>query len=104
MAPHALHLTMAGPCSQMQARLTSRRCSPAAPDFAAQVEPRALFNSASRIRAVGLSLNLICQQLPDQHLRGMLTGGTQLTCLFLDPDGEAIKAREREEETPHLAT
>ena len=69
-------------------------------DFAAKVQPQALFGDASRIRAVGLSLNLICQQLPDQHLRAMLTSGTQLTCLFLDPDGEAIKAREREEEYP----
>ena len=67
-------------------------------DFAASVEPRALFDGASRIRAAGLSLNLICQQVPDQHLRRMLAEGAQLTCLFLDPDGEAIKAREREEE------
>ena len=54
---------------------------------------------------MGLSLNLICQQVPDQQLRRMLAEGTQLTCLFLDPDGEAIKAREREEEHPpgHLA-
>jgi Domain of unknown function (DUF5919) len=67
-------------------------------DFAASVEPRALFDGASRIRAAGLSLNLICQQVPDQHLRRMLADGAQLTCLFLDPDGEAIKAREQEEE------
>jgi Domain of unknown function (DUF5919) len=67
-------------------------------DFAARVEPRALFDGASRIRAAGLSLNLICQQVPDQHLRRMLADGAQLTCLFLDPDGEAIKAREQEEE------
>ena len=74
-------------------------------EFAAKVEPCALFEGASRIRAVGLSLNLICQQVPDQQLRRMLAEGTQLTCLFLDPDGEAIKAREREEEHPpgHLA-
>jgi hypothetical protein len=67
-------------------------------DFAANVEPRALFDGASRIRAAGLSLNLICQQVPDQHLRRMLAEGAQLTCLFLDPDGEAIKAREQVEE------
>jgi hypothetical protein len=67
-------------------------------DFAANVEPRALFHGASRIRAAGLSLNLICQQVPDQHLRRMLADGAQLTCLFLDPDGEAIRAREKEED------
>ena len=67
-------------------------------EFAAKVEPCALFEGASRIRAAGLSLNLICQQVPDLHLRRILVEGAQLTCLFLDPDGEAIKAREREEE------
>jgi hypothetical protein len=69
-------------------------------EFAAKVQPAELFAEAASIRAAGLSLNLICQQLPDQQLRRMLTEGTQLTCLFLDPDGEAIKAREREEEYP----
>jgi hypothetical protein len=69
-------------------------------DFAASIQPAELFDGASRIRAAGLSLNLICQQLPDQHLRRMLTEGIHLTCLFLDPEGEAIKAREREEEYP----
>ncbi len=74
-------------------------------EFAASIEPRALFDGASRIRACGLSLNLICQQVPDQQLRRMLAEGTQIACLFLDPDGEAIKAREREEEytAGHLA-
>jgi len=69
-------------------------------DFAARIQPTALFDGATRIRAAGLSLNLICQQLPDQHLQRMLTEGTNLTCLFLDPQGEAIKARECEEEYP----
>lgn len=75
-------------------------------DFAASVQPQALFDGAGRIRAAGLSLNMICQQLPDQHLRRLLTGGTQLTCLFLDPNGSAIKTREQEEEHPpgHLST
>jgi hypothetical protein len=67
-------------------------------DFAARMEPRALLDGAARIRAAGLSHNLICQQLPDQQLLRMLTGGTHLSCLFLDPEGEAIAAREREED------
>jgi hypothetical protein len=67
-------------------------------EFAARVEPRALLDDADTIRASGLSLNLICQQIPDQYLLRHLTGGTQLTCLFLDPDGDAIQAREREEQ------
>ena len=53
-----------------------------------------LFDSARRVRAAGLSLNLICQQVPDQYLRQWLADGGELSCLFLDPDGEAIRARE----------
>ena len=34
-------------------------------EFAAQVDPISLFNGARRVRAAGLSLNLICQQVPD---------------------------------------
>jgi len=67
-------------------------------EFAARVEPQALLEDASSIRAAGLSLNLICQQIPDQFLLRLLTGGAQITCLFLDPGGEAVKAREREEQ------
>ena len=63
-------------------------------EFAAKVDPISLFDSARRVRAAGLSLNLICQQVPDQYLRQWLTDGGELTCLFLDPDGEAIRARE----------
>ncbi len=69
-------------------------------EFAASIELSALFDGASRIRAAGLSLNMICQQVPDHQLRRMICDGTHLTCLFLDPGGEAIKAREREEEHP----
>lgn len=67
-------------------------------EFAAQVKPQSLIDGASSVRAAGLSLNLICQQLPDQYLTHLITAGTELTCLFLDPAGEAIGAREREEE------
>jgi hypothetical protein len=75
-------------------------------EFTSKVEPRSLLDGAARIRAAGLSLNLICQQLPDQQVLRMLAGGTQLSCLFLDPDGEAITAREHEEELEpgHLST
>jgi len=67
-------------------------------EFAAKVDPISLFDSARRVRAAGLSLNLICQQVPDQYLRHWLAEGGELTCLFLDPDGEAIQAREKEED------
>jgi hypothetical protein len=65
--------------------------------FAGVMPPDRLFDDAHEVRAAGLSLNLICQQYPDQHLRRLIEGGAELRCLFLDPDGEAIRAREREE-------
>jgi hypothetical protein len=74
-------------------------------EFAGRVDPQALFAGASWIRAAGLSLNIICQQVPDQQLRRLLAEGTRLSCLFLDPDSESMRSREREEEYPpgHLA-
>jgi Domain of unknown function (DUF5919) len=67
-------------------------------EFTAQVDPISLFDGARRVRAAGLSLNLICQQVPDQYLRQWLADGGELSCLFLDPGGEAIQAREQEED------
>ena len=67
-------------------------------DFTSKVQPQVLFRDARHIRAAGLSLNLVCQQLPDRQLSALVAGGARLTCLFLDPNGAAIKAREREEE------
>ena len=67
-------------------------------EFAARVQPQSLLDGAPVVRAAGLSLNMICQQLPDQYLTRLLAAGTEMTCLFLDPGGEAITAREREEE------
>jgi hypothetical protein len=75
-------------------------------EFSYAMPPHSLFDEATDIRAAGLSLNLLCQQYPDQRLYQLIENGTRLHCLFLDPDGEAIKAREREEgySDPHLTT
>ncbi|MEU8269364.1 DUF5919 domain-containing protein [Sphaerisporangium sp. NPDC049002] len=71
-------------------------------EFASAYPPPALFDHATDIAAAGLSLNLICQSYPDHQLKRLLEGGTRIRCLFLDPQGEAIKAREREEgQTPN---
>lgn len=70
---------------------------PTRADFSCAMPPHALFDGAGDIRAAGLSLNLICQQYPDQRLYGLIENGASLRCLFLDPDGEAIQVREREE-------
>jgi len=66
-------------------------------EFTYAMPPQVMFDDAQDIRAAGLSLNLVCQQYPDQRLRRLVESGTRLECLFLDPDGDAIKARECEE-------
>jgi hypothetical protein len=89
-APGAIPIGMAGVVAVFASRT----------EFMAKLDPISLFASARRVRAAGLSLNLICQQVPDQYLRHWLTEGGELSCLFLDPDGEAIRAREQEEDHP----
>jgi Domain of unknown function (DUF5919) len=69
-------------------------------DFIQDMPPRQLFDGAQRIRMAGLSLNLLCQQYPDRALLAMLEAGTTIDCLFLDPDGENIGRRNREEGHP----
>lgn len=59
--------------------------------------PHALFDGATSIRACGLSLNLICQQYGVHGLRRLIERGGSIKCLFLDPDGSAIRLREQEE-------
>lgn len=66
-------------------------------DFMHSLPPRELFDGAKRIRMVGLSLNLVCQHYPDQALLDLLESGTEIGCLFLDPDGAYIGGREKEE-------
>ncbi|TDD52333.1 hypothetical protein E1286_08980 [Nonomuraea terrae] len=56
-----------------------------------------LFDSAKEINAAGLSLNVLCQSYPDHQLKRLLDTGTKIRCLFLDPQGKAIRAREAEE-------
>ncbi|MEV5750892.1 DUF5919 domain-containing protein [Actinoallomurus sp. NPDC052308] len=74
-------------------------------EFTYAMPPQAMFDDAKEVRAAGLSLNLLCQQYPDQRLRLLLENGARLECLFLDPDGDAIQAREREEGyTDHFLT
>jgi Domain of unknown function (DUF5919) len=69
-------------------------------EFIAAVPPNTLFGNAMRIRASGLSLNLICQQYSERELIQMVERGGSLRCLFLDPDGTAIRQRELEENHP----
>jgi hypothetical protein len=66
-------------------------------EFAAKMPPHKLFDGAADIRIAGLSLNMLCQQYADDGLRGLIEDGGVVHCLFLDPTGSAIAAREREE-------
>ena len=101
---HAQHhepalVIAAGKYADLQAVYTSRT------EFAADVTPASLFDNARDIRILGLSLNILCQSYPDQKIRRLLESGTTITCVFLDPKGQAIRDRAIEESLPenHLA-
>jgi hypothetical protein len=66
-------------------------------EFIHEHPPHTLLDNATEIRAAGLSLNMLCQQYPDQNLLTLLERGGAIECLFLDPEGESIRSREREE-------
>jgi hypothetical protein len=73
---------------------------PTRSEFMHDMSPGQLFNGARRIRMVGLSLNLLCQQYPDRNLLELLESGTTVECLFLEPHGKYIQQREQEESHP----
>jgi len=79
---------------------------PTRSEFMAGLPPRSLLGGARSVDAVGLSLNLICQHYADNELVALINGGTRMRCLFLDPQGDMTKLREREEGyvPGHLAT
>ncbi len=66
-------------------------------EFAEHMPPHTLFDRATRIQAVGLSLNLLCQHYSDHRLQALVSRGATIHALFLDPDGAAIRDRELEE-------
>ena len=74
-------------------------------EFNSHLPPQELFSGATSIDAAGLSLNMLCQQYPDDQLSQLVEGGTTLRCLFLAPGGDAIANREHEEDYPagHLS-
>jgi hypothetical protein len=64
----------------------------------AALPPDALFEGAADVSVAGLSLNLVCQHYSEHRLRRLLQGGTTMRCLFLAPSGNAMRAREQEED------
>jgi hypothetical protein len=56
--------------------------------------------AAQRVEAMGLSLNAISQGVSDITLAELIESGLEMRCLFLDPDGAAVRAREDEEGKP----
>lgn len=83
--------TSLGPLVDLVAVFLSRS------EFTHRLPPDELLNGANDIHAVGLSLNLLCQHFGDRRLQSLLDAGCSIRCLFLDPNGTAIKAREQEE-------
>jgi Domain of unknown function (DUF5919) len=69
-------------------------------EFAANMPAHSIFDGALDVKAAGLSLNMLCQQYADDRLARIVTDGGTLRCLFLDPEGDAIKTRELEEGYP----
>lgn len=92
-------------------QLLGRRFADVAAVFTTRAElnsrlpPHDLFAGAHTIDVAGMSLNLLCQQYPEDSLRQQLEEGATLRCLFLAPGGQAIADREREENYPqgHLS-
>lgn len=82
---------LSGPYADLEAVFTTRA------EFSSNVPVHTLFDKAEDIRAAGLSLNMLFQQYPDRKLLDQISQGARLRCLFLDPGGDAIKARENEE-------
>ncbi len=70
---------------------------PTRSQFLAEIPPQELFDAATSIRTCGISLNLVCQQYPTNRLRSMIEDGGVVSCLFLNPNGQYILEREKEE-------
>ncbi|WP_433629088.1 DUF5919 domain-containing protein [Nocardia sp. CA-120079] len=66
-------------------------------EFLRAMPPQELLKTAQTIDMAGLSLNTLCQQYSDSDILRLLENGTVIRCLFLDPDGASIRAREVEE-------
>jgi hypothetical protein len=73
--------------------------------FLAALPPERLFAGAISVGMAGLSNNLICHHYADSQLEELLSLGTHVTCLFLDPFGPSTAAREQDEcyEPGHLS-
>jgi hypothetical protein len=74
-------------------------------DFAAKNSLEELLAGCRLLRASGVSLNLLCQHYPDKHMRELVRRGLHIRLLYLDPDSEAMRLREKEERyTPGYLT
>lgn len=56
-----------------------------------------LMESASLVRASGISLNMLTQHYPEANIRRLAENGTRFELIFLNPSSEAMGLREREE-------
>ncbi|MGW5385613.1 DUF5919 domain-containing protein [Nocardia sp. NPDC003963] len=65
--------------------------------FTRDIPPQQLFESATTVDMIGISLNMLCQQYPEREIARLLESGSTIRCLFLDPEGEETRRRESEE-------
>ncbi|WP_104393715.1 DUF5919 domain-containing protein [Nocardia nova] len=70
---------------------------PTRAEFVEAMPPREIFKNATSIDMAGLSLNLLCQQYSDREIEKLLKSRCLFRCLFLDPAGNYIREREKEE-------
>ncbi|MEV6690353.1 DUF5919 domain-containing protein [Micromonospora sp. NPDC051196] len=92
--PKAVLMPSADPLGGLTAVYQSR-C-----DLTAAMPADQLLDGARVVRAVGLSLNLLCQDYADRRWHELLGRDARVCCLFLEPNGASIQAREREEGFP----
>lgn len=70
---------------------------PTRTDFVQSMPPNQFLRATRHIDAMGLSLNLLCQQVHDSTILGLVESGTAIRCLFLNPHGVHVRSREVEE-------
>ncbi|MER5332912.1 DUF5919 domain-containing protein [Micromonospora sp. NPDC002717] len=69
-------------------------------EFSTDLPADQLLGGAQEVRAIGLSLNLLSQGYADRRWHDLVAAGAHVRLLFLDPDGQAVQAREAEEGFP----
>lgn len=74
---------------------------PTRPEFTSTLPPHSLFDAAREVRIAGLSLNILCQQYADDHLRSLLELAPPSDACSLTRTGRPSRhANKREGQSP----